>query len=60
VINGLRISLDFHIFDLLGLSPHLAFIGRLIMMIIENVLERSALELAIGKDYISIWITPST
>ena len=60
VINGLRISLDFHIFDLPGLSPHLTFIGRSIIKIIENVLGSLALELAIGKDYISVWITPST
>lgn len=38
VINDLKIFLDFHIFDLPGLSFHLTIIGRPIMRILENAL----------------------
>jgi len=55
VINDLKISLDFHIFDLPGLSFHLTFIGRLIMRILENALGNEKLGHRIGEDYLPIW-----
>ena len=55
VMGDLKISLDFHIFDLPGLSFHLTFIKRLIMQILENALGNEKLGHRIGEDYLSIW-----
>lgn len=54
VIGDLKISLDFHIFDLPALSFHLIFIGRPIMQNLENALEKEKLGHRIGEEYLPI------
>jgi len=49
VIDDLKTSQDFHIFDLPGLSFHLTFIGRPIEKILENALGNEKLGHRIGK-----------
>ena len=55
VIDHLKTSLDFHIFDLPRLSFHLTFIGRPIEQILEKVLENEKLGYRIGKEYLPVW-----
>jgi len=55
VIDDLKISLDFHIFDLPGLSFDLTFIRRPIEQILENALGNEKLGNRIGKEYLPIW-----
>lgn len=55
VMDDLKTSLDFHIFDLPGLSFHLTFIGRPIEQILENALGNEKLGHRIGKEYLPVW-----
>jgi hypothetical protein len=55
VIDDLKASLDFHIFDLPGLSFHLTFIGRSIEQILEKALRNEKLGHRIGKEYLPVW-----
>ena len=55
VIDDLKTPLDFHIFDLPGLSFHLTFIGRPIEQILENARGNEKLGHRIGKEYLPVW-----
>jgi hypothetical protein len=54
VIDDLKTSLDFHIFDLLRLSFHLTFIGKPIEQILKKALGNEKLGHRIGKEYLPI------
>jgi len=55
VIDDLKTSLDFHIFDRPRLSLHLTFIGRLTEKLLENALGNEKLGHRIGKEYLPVW-----
>jgi hypothetical protein len=55
VIDDLKTSLDFHIFDLPRLSFHLTLIGRPIEQILEKALGNEKLGHRIGKEYLPVW-----
>ena len=55
MIDDLKTSLDYHIFDLPGFSFHLTFVGRPIEQIWEKNLGNEKLGLRIGKEYLPIW-----
>ena len=50
VIDDLKTTQDFHIFDLPGFSSHLTFVGRLIEQIWEKNLGNEKLGHRIGKE----------
>ena len=55
IVDDFKILIDFHIFDLPGLSFHLTFIGRPIMRILENTIGNEKLDHRIGEDYLPVW-----